>query len=112
MWKFKFDAPKGHRLMKQGFIWVTCFPSVRGSNVETPKWSSKTNRWVIDKSWTSTVGEDKQPKCFRSFKRYLRKHPELQISGVDVILVNKYCLRSDDGQHLHDYNIIANWVEA
>ena len=75
MWKFRFDTPVGSRLMKQGFIWVTCFPTNKSGNVETPKWSSKTNKWVIDNSWTSTSGEGIRPRCFRAIKRYLRKHP-------------------------------------
>ncbi len=112
MWKFKFDAPKGSRLMKQGFIWVTCFPTDKSSDVRSPNWNANTSKWVFDNSWTSTSGEGVRPRCFRAFKRYLRKHPELQVEGIDVVLVNRYYCKSDCGEHLHDYNIIANWVES
>ena len=107
MWKFKFEAPAGSRVMKQGFIWITCYPTLKESQVVAPNYNEKLGRWVYDSTWTSTASGE-CIKSFKAFKKYLRKHPELQIEGVDVVLVNKYY---NDSSNKHGFNIIANWIE-
>ncbi len=111
MWKFKFDAPKGSRTHSEGFVDVTCFRQDISSDVVIPKFNSKINKWVQDNSWDSTNGT-KHVKSFRAFKKYLRKHPELQVEGIDVVLVNKYFNRGVDGDFVHGYDIVANWVKV
>lgn len=107
MWKFKFDAPKGNREYHYGFVGVRCTTTEVGA----PEllWSSKVNKWVTH-DWSCTHTDEKVIN-FRQFKKHLRKHPELKIRGVEVILCSRYYQRDIDGNFLHDYNIRAYWCD-
>ena len=78
-WKFSYDLPSGSRELHLG-IWVT----VLDGDVS---WYSRAKcAWVK----CAEVGSSTcfGCKCLRSFKRHLRKHPELK--GSVVCLASRY----------------------
>ena len=68
-------------------------------NIDISMWNGKTQKWVTDSSWTSSHSHT--VKSFKAFKRHLRKHKELEIEGIEVVLCNKY-----------RFNIIARWEKV
>lgn len=108
MWKFKFDAPKGHREYHKGFFGVCCHP--KDQNKANLCWDHDFKRWVCSRNqeWSSTHTDEKV-RNFRQFKKHLRKHPELRVEGVEVVLANRYYVVDEEGKFLHDLSIRAYW---
>ena len=93
-WKFTYDAESRGRILegRRNFCGVTTterihfYPNLKmwdETHIEYERWST----------------HDDNCRGFRSFKRYLRNHPELK--GYEVILVSRY----------ENHHIYANWVE-
>lgn len=99
MWKFEFDAPRGCRIMK-GFWGVTTYDK---------SWSPNDGMWV-DRPQGISSTHHFGPKSFKAFKRYLRKHPELQECD-EVVLVYTAHAVDNDGNYMHGYGIKAKWED-
>ena len=95
-WKFYFSAPPKCNTLSFSFSDITVFSDEKFENINIPMWDGKTKMWVTDGSWTSSHSHT--VKSFKAFKRHLRKHKELEIEGIEVVLCNKY-----------GFNIIARW---
>jgi hypothetical protein len=95
MWKLTFEAPAGKRNHQLG-LWITTMTKGGGGNVS---WYSKDEgKWVANAVYGSS--NCFECTCIRSFKKHLRKHPELK--GEKVCLVSRY----------HGLDVTANWVES
>lgn len=109
MWKFKYDSPRNDRLHKQGFVWVTCFAD---TDIITPKYCEQLDLWIQTNDWSKVSSDSSKPvTCFRAFKKYLRKHPELRIKGVEIIFHNRLLAIDTKGEIMYNYTITAYWEE-
>lgn len=93
-WKFKFDAPVNSRYFRY-------FNSVTVIDDKEPLlwWSDRHNKFMAIKMLKdySCCTHSKPVRTFKAFKRFLRKHAELQ--GRTVVLCSRYI----------GYDIIANF---
>ncbi len=92
MWTFEFEAPYGDQCKKLGWMITT-------RNIDNCWWSDDERLWK-DNVKGGDHGSHTRCKTFKAFQRHLRKHPELQVEGAEVILVSRY----------KGYDIKANWV--
>jgi len=98
-WKFKFNAPKGKRLHRY-FIGVDVNDNGTDFNLwcedETGVWKER------DKisGWYSS-GSPESVRTFRAFKRYLRKHKELELPGITAILCNRFYKHGEYNFDIH-----------
>ena len=98
-WKFYFSASSKCNTLCFSFSDITVFNDETFENIIIPMWNRNTKKWVTDSSWTSSHSHT--VKSFKAFKRHLRKHKELEIEGIEVVLCNK-C----------GFNIIARWEKV
>lgn len=109
MWKFKHNSPRNDRLHKQGFLWVTCCGD---ENEITPMYNEHLDLWIQTHDWSKVTSCSSKPiSCFRAFKKYLRKHPELRIKGVEIIFHNRLLAIDTKGEIMYSYTITAYWEE-
>ena len=108
MFKFAYNRPRGKRVNKGVFYAVTVNNDDTGRtngiwwfDITSGKWAAQMGDW-----FSSHHGYN--VNCIRSFKRYLRKHPELQVVGIDIELVPRYEPIDDYG----DYTIKAIYTGA
>lgn len=89
MFKFEYDRPRGKRNNKV-FYAVTVDNDDTGRTDGMWWYNQDTKMWANDigKRYSSHHGYN--VNCIRSFKRYLRKHPELQVVGIKIVLVPRY----------------------
>lgn len=85
-WIFRHHAPVGDRRTdKEMFFGVTNIRHPKGTLfvIEDGSWSSE---W--DNQYASS--HDNVPMSLRAFKKYLRKHPELEVFGNVMSLCSRY----------------------
>lgn len=80
-WEFEFEAKNGERIMKW-FRVCTTFGELW--------WCNRDKKFRPFGDGLPEGGSNHSPpiRTFKAFKRFLRKHPELQ--GQEVHLVNRY----------------------
>jgi len=81
MWRFEFEAPVGQRVLKR-FMCVTTY--------EHNFWWSEEHKMFtcFNHLGNKGGGSSHGVHSFKAFKRFLRKHPELQ--GTEVVLVSRF----------------------
>ncbi len=94
-WIFKFEAPKGLRILRYG-----CAVDVKDEphlwcNQETGRWTKTPDFKTASHSSSSHI----RVRTFKAFKRYLRNHPELK--GYTVRWCTLY----------RDHDVMAKWRE-
>lgn len=98
-WQFTYQACKGARVNR--YFWSATI----WDSGEPPLWWSGAANAFIDRTnpmWgLFGVSSHSRPiRTFRAFKRFLRKHRELQTEGRKVRLVNRFV----------GYDITAEWM--
>lgn len=78
-WEFYFEAPKGKRILRRGFVGITTFELNLWWSYEHKKWCPMFECGLEGASSTVSCGS------FKAFKSHLRRHPELQAEGTVVL---------------------------
>ena len=85
-WIFRHHAPMGDRQTdKELFFGVT--------NIQHPNGSLflvEDGNWSLDWQKQAASSHDRRSMCLRAFKKYLRKHPELEVFGNVMSLCSRY----------------------
>lgn len=90
MFKFEYDRPRGKRVNKGVFHAVTVNNDDTGRADGMWWYNQDTKKWANDTGYRYSSHDGYNVNCLRSFKRYLRKHPELQVVGINIVLVPRY----------------------
>lgn len=78
-WEFYFEAPKGKRILRRGFLGITTFEL-------NLWWSREHGNWLPLEECGVKGASSTVPCCsFKAFKSHLRRHPELQAAGTVIL---------------------------
>lgn len=84
-WIFRHHAPVGCRSTKRDlFFAITNIQHPDGYLFESD------GKWILDINGVAASSHLRGPKSLRAFKKYLRKHPELDVYGNVMSLCSRY----------------------